>query len=284
MTEDARLDGKVAIVTGASAGIGRATAVALARVGASVVVTARREDRLAELAAEIEDSGGKALPLRCDVSEGDDVLMVVAKTLDVLGSVDILVNNAGTMSIAPLSKGRLEDWTRMVDVNINGVLRFVSAVLPTMLEQGSGHVVSVGSLAGRRPFPGGGVYAATKFAVRALSWAMHLELGAEHGIRIPGHQSSRDKFSAGGPFRPPGRPGTFPRAGLSTPTCLSTLSRMPPLPCATNSAGANIVTPVPCEGVAAFIESYWARSGPTKFPRTWFSKKESLVDGDPRVF
>ena len=184
MTQDRRLDGKVAIVTGASAGIGRSTARALAEVGASVVVTARREDRLAQLAKEIKRSGGTALPLRCDVCVGDDVREVAAQACEEFGSIDILVNNAGVMSVAPLPEARIDDWTRMVDVNINGVLHFVAAVLPTMLEQGSGHIVNVGSLAGRRPFPGGGVYAATKFAVRALSWAMHLELGAAHGVRI----------------------------------------------------------------------------------------------------
>ena len=184
MTEGARLDGKIAIVTGASAGIGRATASALAEAGATVVVTARRNDRLEELAERISGAGGTALALRCDVARDAQVRTVVEKTLDAFGTVDILVNNAGVMSVAPLPEARLDEWTEMVDVNVKGVLHFVAAVLPTMIERGSGHIVNVGSLAGRRPFPGGGVYAATKFAVRALTWAMHLELGAAYGIRV----------------------------------------------------------------------------------------------------
>ena len=109
---------------------------------------------------------------------------MVAATLDQLGRLDVLVNNAGIMKIAPMSENRVEEWTRMVEVNVNGVLHFLSAVLPHMLERRSGHLVSVGSVAGRRPFPGASVYAATKFAVRALGWGLHLELGSEHGIRV----------------------------------------------------------------------------------------------------
>ena len=143
MTEGRRLEGKVAIVTGASAGIGRSTARALAEVGASVIVTARREDRLVRLASEIEESGGTALALRCDVSVGDDVRAVVARAREAFGSIDILVNNAGVMSVAPLSEARVDDWTRMVEVNINGVLHFVAAVLPTMLELGAAHGIRI---------------------------------------------------------------------------------------------------------------------------------------------
>lgn len=184
MTDTGSLDGKVAIVTGASAGIGRATALALANAGAKVVATARREDRLAELAGQIEASGGKALPLSCDVRVLEEVQGVAKQAVEAYGTIDILVNNAGVMTVTPLADGRVEEWTRMVAVNVNGVLHFFAAVLPTMLKQGSGHVVNVGSVAGRRPFPGASVYSATKFAVRALSWGMHLELGAEHGIRV----------------------------------------------------------------------------------------------------
>lgn len=184
MADGGPLKDKVAIVTGASSGIGRATAAALADAGASVVVAARRAHRLAELTEEIETSGGRALAVPCDVTEAAEARHVVSEALGTFGRLDVLVNNAGVMRVAPIPETRLDDWSRMVDVNINGILNFVAAALPHMIESGSGHIVNVGSVAGRRPFPGGGVYAATKFAVRALSWAMHLELGAAHGIRV----------------------------------------------------------------------------------------------------
>jgi NADP-dependent 3-hydroxy acid dehydrogenase YdfG len=184
MPEQERLDGKVAIVTGASSGIGEAVARSLAGAGASVVVTARREDRLAALAAKISEAGGRALAVAADVAVMADVEAVVAATAESFGPVDILVNNAGLMPLSPMSEARIEDWARMVDVNVKGVLHGIAAVLPGMIERHSGHIVNVGSLAGRRPFPGGSVYAATKFAIRALSWGMHLELGAAHGIRV----------------------------------------------------------------------------------------------------
>lgn len=178
------LEGKVAIVTGASAGIGRATCRALADAGAHVVATARREERLADLVGEIEAEGGSAIPVGCDVRDVAEVRAVVTATADAFGGVDVLVNNAGVMSIGPLTDTSIEEWSRMVDVNVKGLLHFVGAVLPTMVERGSGHIVNIGSVAGRRPFPGATVYCATKFATRALSWGMHLELGAEHGIRV----------------------------------------------------------------------------------------------------
>ena len=194
MSESQPLTGKVAIVTGASAGIGRATARALAAAGAHVVVTARRSDRLDSLVAEIHGSGGSATARAADVATLSDVQSVVDATVDQSGRVDILVNNAGIMKIASITENDVDDWTAMVDVNIKGVLHFLSAIMPHMIEQGSGHIVSVGSLAGRRPFPGASVYAATKFAVRALSWGLHLELGAAHGIRVtdiqPGYVST----------------------------------------------------------------------------------------------
>jgi NADP-dependent 3-hydroxy acid dehydrogenase YdfG len=184
MSDQQPLAGRVALVTGASAGIGRATARTLARAGADVAVTARRADRLEELVAEIEGSGGRALALAADVVSLEAVRSVVDGTIDDLGSLDVLVNNAGIMRVAPITENRVEDWTRMVDVNVKGVLHFLSATLPHMLQQGSGHILSVGSLAGRRPFPGGTVYSATKFAIRSLAWGLHLELGNAHGIRV----------------------------------------------------------------------------------------------------
>ncbi|MGY8798332.1 MAG: SDR family oxidoreductase [Longimicrobiales bacterium] len=181
---DGRLSGKVAIVTGASAGIGEAIAIALAGEGASVVLAARRLDRIKATAATIEESGGEALAVQTDVARQEDVEALAKATTDKFGRIDIVVNNAGVMSVSPMAEGRIDDWKHMVDVNINGVLHGIAAVLPTMIEQSGGHIVNIGSVAGRRPFPGGSVYAATKFAVRALSWGLHLELGAKHGIRV----------------------------------------------------------------------------------------------------
>lgn len=184
MTEHSPLAGRVALVTGASSGIGLAVARTLAQSGAAVAVTARRKDRLEELCTEIEAGGGRALALPGDAARLDDAKDVVAATIAQLGQLDILVNNAGIMKISPITENRVEEWSRMVDVNVKGVLHFLSAALPHMLERKSGHLVSVGSVAGRRPFPGASVYAATKFAVRALGWGLHLELGSEHGIRV----------------------------------------------------------------------------------------------------
>ena len=178
------LEDRVAIVSGASAGIGEATARRLAAAGARVVVTARRKGRLDELVRRIEHDEGQALAIAADVADLAQVRDAVERSLEAFGQIDILVNNAGIMSVAPITEARVEDWTRMVDVNLKGLLHLTGAVLPHMLERGKGHIVNVGSLAGRRPFPGGTVYAATKFAVRALSWGMHLELGSAHGIRV----------------------------------------------------------------------------------------------------
>jgi hypothetical protein len=178
------LQGRVAIVTGASAGIGAAIAETLARAGANVVLAARRQDRIEAIAKALEDSGFEALAVRTDVTSVEDTRALAAATLARFGGIDILVNNAGVMPMSPFAEGRVDDWKLMVDVNIHGVLNGIAAVLPTMTEQRSGHIVNIGSVAGRRPFPGGSVYSATKFAVRGLSWGLHLELGAKYGIRI----------------------------------------------------------------------------------------------------
>lgn len=182
-TSSSHLTGTVAVVTGASSGIGRAVARVLAGEGAAVVLAARRRKRLEADVRELQGGGSRALAVPTDVTRLGDMQALVATALESFGRIDIFVNNAGIMPLSPLTEARVEDWTRMVDVNVNGVLHGIGAVLPHMLERGCGHIVNVGSIAGRRPFPGGTVYAATKFAVRCLSWGLHLELGAEHGIR-----------------------------------------------------------------------------------------------------
>ena len=183
-TVSASLAGSVAIVTGASSGIGRATAVALAEAGAAVVAAARRGGRLEAVVAGIRRDGGRALAVATDVADREAVFALVERAAAEFGPADILVNNAGIMPTSPVREIHLDDWLRMVDVNVKGVLHCIAAALPAMLERRRGHIVNVGSLAGRRPFPGGTVYAATKFAVRCISAGMQLELSAAHGIRI----------------------------------------------------------------------------------------------------
>lgn len=180
----AALEGRVAIVTGASSGIGEAAAETLARAGARVAVAARRRERLEALCDRIGEAGGEALAVPTDVAEREQVEALAQRVVDAWGRIDVLVNNAGLMPLSPIREGRVDDWDRMIDVNVKGVLYGIAAVLPVMLEQGSGHVVNVGSVAGRRPFPGGTVYAATKFAVRAVTAGMQLELSASEGIRV----------------------------------------------------------------------------------------------------
>lgn len=174
----------VAVITGASSGIGTATVRTLADAGAAVVLAARREDRLHELRGEIEAGGGRALVVPTDVTDRAAVERLAERTLDAFGRIDVLVNNAGIMPLSFVKNLHVDEWLRMVDVNVNGVLHGIAAVLPTMLSQQRGHIVNVSSVAGRRVFPGGAVYCGTKHAVTAISEGLRQELTPKHGIRV----------------------------------------------------------------------------------------------------
>ncbi|MDQ3362740.1 MAG: SDR family NAD(P)-dependent oxidoreductase [Actinomycetota bacterium] len=179
-----KLDGKVAVVTGASSGIGEATAEALAAEGASVVVAARREERLADLAKRIEENGGRVLAAACDVADEGQAHGLIRKAEDEFGRVDILVNNAGVMLLSTVGKGLSEEWRRMFDVNVLGLLYTTDAAIETMKKQGGGHLVNVSSVAGRKVTrDSSGVYAGSKFAVGAISEGLRQEL-LEDNIRV----------------------------------------------------------------------------------------------------
>jgi len=179
----AKLDGKIAVITGASSGIGEATAEALAAEGASVVVAARREDRLSDLVERINGNGGKALPVECDVTDEEQAHGLIQKARDEYGRVDILVNNAGVMQLSKVEKGLSDEWRRMFDVNVLGLLYATDAAVQVMKEQGSGHLVNISSVAGRKSRATTGVYSGTKFAVNAISEALREEL-LEDNIRV----------------------------------------------------------------------------------------------------
>ena len=171
-----RLDGKVALITGASSGIGEATALALAAEGAAVALGARRVDRLESLRERIEGDGGRAVAIEVDVSDEDQARAFVDRARDELGSVDILVNNAGVMLLGPVAGADTAEWKRMVDVNLLGLLYCTHAVLPIMGEQGSGHIVNISSVAGRIATLGSAVYNLTKWGVGAFSEALRQEV------------------------------------------------------------------------------------------------------------
>lgn len=160
---------KIVVITGASSGLGAATARRLADEGATIVLGARRVDRLQALADEIASKGGKALALETEVANRDQVKALVDKAVDAYGRIDVLLNNAGLMPLSPLERLKIEEWEQMIDVNLKGVLYGIAAALPYMREQKSGHFINVSSTAGHRISEGGAVYSATKFAVRALS-------------------------------------------------------------------------------------------------------------------
>ncbi|MFZ0370395.1 MAG: SDR family oxidoreductase [Halobacillus sp.] len=179
-----KLKNKVAIITGASSGIGKAIAHHLADTGANVVLAARRSERLQELANEITESYNvEAKVVETDVTKKEDVEQLVKETKDQFGSVDILVNNAGVMLLSFLKNDHVDEWEQMVDVNIKGVLFGIHASLPVMLEQDAGHIINVSSVAGHEVFPSSTVYSATKYAVRALSMGMEKEL-SRSGVRV----------------------------------------------------------------------------------------------------
>jgi len=178
-----KLDGKVAIITGASSGIGEATAIALASVGAKVAIAARRGDRLNSLAQRIEKSGGKALPIVTDVTDETQAQNLVQKANTELGRVDILVNNAGIALTGNIDGANTSDWRRMIDLNVLGLLYTTHAILPLLKTQGSGHIVNISSVAGRTARAGIGVYNVTKWGVNAFSEALRQEV-YKHNIRV----------------------------------------------------------------------------------------------------
>lgn len=168
-------EGKVVLVTGASSGIGAATARQLAADGHRVVVGARRADRLAQLVSEIEEAGGSASTVDLDVVERDSMKAAVHTAVERYGRLDVLVNNAGVMPLSALAEDRVDEWDWMIDVNIRGVLHGISAALPVMNEQGSGHIVTVASIGAHAVVPTGVVYCATKYAVWAISEGLRIE-------------------------------------------------------------------------------------------------------------
>ena len=169
------LQGKVVAITGASSGIGEATALMCAAEGAKVSLAARRKDRIDALADRIREGGGEALALETDVGDEQQANDFVNATRDQLGGVDILVNNAGVMLLGPVIGADTEQWRQMVDVNVLGLLYCTHAALPIMGEAGSGHIVNVASVAGRRAGAGAGVYNLTKFGVVGFSEALRQE-------------------------------------------------------------------------------------------------------------
>jgi NADP-dependent 3-hydroxy acid dehydrogenase YdfG len=179
----AELSGKAVAITGASSGIGEATALTLAKAGASVALGARRKDRIDELAARIEDEGGTAVALEVDVSDEAAARGFVEAAHERLDRVDMLVNNAGVMLLGPVEQADSDDWRTMINVNLLGVLYCTHAALPIMLGQESGDIVNISSVAGRFARAGNAVYAATKFGVGAFSEGLRNEI-TERGVRV----------------------------------------------------------------------------------------------------
>ena len=168
-------NGRAAAVTGASSGIGEATAEALAKQGFAVSRAARRKDRLAELATRIESDGGKAVVFESDITDEAQARSFVEGTRDELGRVDVLVNNAGVMLLGPVMDADVEEWRRMININLLGLLYCTHAALPIMRDQGNGHIVNVSSVAGRHANLGSAVYNMTKWGVNGFSEALRQE-------------------------------------------------------------------------------------------------------------
>jgi NADP-dependent 3-hydroxy acid dehydrogenase YdfG len=180
---DRPLAGKVALVTGASSGIGEATAVALARAGAAVAIGARRKDRLDALAGRLRDDGATVLQLDLDVTDEQACTEAVRRTREELGGLDVLVNNAGVMLLGTIVGADTEDWRRMLTTNVLGVMYMTHAAIEGLLEQGSGDIVNISSVAGRQARKGAGVYNASKWAVNAFSESLRQEVTGR-GVRI----------------------------------------------------------------------------------------------------
>ncbi len=177
------LQSKVVIITGASSGIGEATAKFLAQHGAIPVLTARREDRLRTIVDNILQDGGNAVYMQSDVTNAEDMERLAKFTLNQFGKIDVLVNNAGVQLNSLLHELKVEEWEKTIDVNIKGVLYGIAAVLPTMRKQKSGHIINMSSLMGHKIIPTTALYSASKSAVRAISEGLRQEESTESRIR-----------------------------------------------------------------------------------------------------
>lgn len=170
------IKGKVVVITGASSGLGEAAAKHLSQLGATVVLGARRADRIEKLAKGIRGNGGKSLAIAADVTNRDQVKKLVDSAVKEFGRIDVILNNAGIMPLSPMDRINVDEWDKMIDVNIKGVLNGIAAVLPYMKEQKSGQIINTSSVAGHKIFNGSAVYSATKFAVRALTEGLRMEV------------------------------------------------------------------------------------------------------------
>ncbi len=178
------IENKVAIITGASSGIGFATALALSKAGAKVAIGARRTGMLSELEKKIKENGGEVYSQKLDVTKKNECTSFVDNVLKKWGTVDILVNNAGLMPLSFFKNLKIDEWDQMIDVNIKGVLYCTGAVVTHMLENKSGHIINISSVAGRIVFPAGSVYCATKHAITAFSEGLRQELSVRKNIRV----------------------------------------------------------------------------------------------------
>lgn len=183
MSGTTQLHDRVAVVTGASSGIGAAVARSLGRHGAAVALAARRADALGDVAADVEEAGGRAITVPTDVTDPDQVAALADAAASQLGPVDVLVNCAGVMYFTMMAGARTEQWDRTVDVNCKGLLHCLASVVPGMVERGRGHVVAISSDAGRKVFPGLGVYSASKAFTEAVLQSLRLETVGT-GLRV----------------------------------------------------------------------------------------------------
>ncbi|MCB9469476.1 MAG: SDR family NAD(P)-dependent oxidoreductase [Candidatus Obscuribacterales bacterium] len=210
MTSSQTLQDKVAIVTGASSGIGEATALKLAGAGMKTALLARREERIAKLANSIKEQGGEAVAIKTDMGSEEEITAAVEKVLSSWGQVDVLVNNAGVMYLGPIDGASTSEWKKMVEVNLLGLMYATHKVLPSMIEKRSGHIINVSSVSGRVTSNRSAVYSATKFGVGAFSEGLRQEV-FKNNIRVtivePGavltelsdhvtHSESREKLKS----------------------------------------------------------------------------------------
>ncbi len=175
---------KVALITGATSGIGKATALKAAEAGFNIIITGRSSDRLEQLAREIQEKGVEVLPLHFDIRQQTAVQQAIENLTGNWRNIAVLVNNAGlAVGVSPIQEGVLDDWERMIDTNIKGLLYITRAVAPLMIANNAGHIVNLASIAGKEVYPGGNVYCATKHAVDALSKAMRTDM-LKHNIKV----------------------------------------------------------------------------------------------------